>query len=121
MLYINVRNEIVIGPQFIYAYEFVDGIAVASLDGKTYGLINKQGEFVVPPKYIELRTRSNGLFHFSTDGEKFGFMDEKENIVIPADFDFANSFQGPLAFIRKGDVPGYVNKQGEVFLATDYE
>ena len=94
---------------------------MASPDGKKFGLINKQGDFVVQPVYLDLRTKSNGLFLFSRDGIKYGFMDEKENVIIKPDFDFANSFDGPLAFIKKANVPGYANKQGTIFLANDYE
>lgn len=119
--YINEKNEMVIEPRFSLAYEFTDGVAVASLNGNTYGLINKQGEFIIQPQYADLRTKSNGVFLFSKDGVKYGFMDEQERALIPATFDFANSFDGPLAFIKKGDIPGYVNREGKVFLATDYE
>lgn len=48
--YINKTGKIVLSPQFHFAGDFYNGVAVARKDG-AYGYINRKGEFVIPPVY----------------------------------------------------------------------
>jgi hypothetical protein len=49
--YINIKNETVIAPQFTMALPFNKNCALASIDGQSYGLINKNGVFITEQKY----------------------------------------------------------------------
>lgn len=49
--YINIKNETVIAPQFTMALPFNKNCALASIDGQSYGLINKNGVFTTEQKY----------------------------------------------------------------------
>ena len=49
--YINIKNETVIAPQFTMALPFNKNSAFASIDGQSFGLINKNGVFITEQKY----------------------------------------------------------------------
>lgn len=49
--YIGLDGKPLFEKQFAVAHPFSEGLAAASLDGKTYGYIDKTGEFVIPPIY----------------------------------------------------------------------
>ncbi len=119
--YMNIEQEVIIEPQYWLAYDFHEGLAVVSNDGINYGMINKKNEYVLSPEYKFLGEFSEGLIGFSKDGKNYGFMDRDGEIKIPAIFSFALSFDGSLAYINKDGIPGYVNKEGRYFLASDYD
>jgi formylglycine-generating enzyme required for sulfatase activity len=49
--FINVYNNMVIPPQFGYAYGFAEGMALISDARNLYGYVNKTGQLVIPPQY----------------------------------------------------------------------
>ena len=51
--FINKKGQYVINPQFDYAGEFLEGLAMVEI-GKKRGVINKSGEYVANPVYEDL-------------------------------------------------------------------
>lgn len=59
--YIALKGGSVPGRIYSDAREFIDGFAVAAVDG-VYGLIDRTGRFVIPAKYSDLEPIGDGLF-----------------------------------------------------------
>ena len=43
----------------------------------------------------------------------YGFIDCYGNVVIDYQFDVANNFEGPLAYVQKDNTYGYIDKNGK--------
>lgn len=106
----------VIAPQFDYAGEFSEGLAVVGL-GKypatKWGYINLQGQIVVPAQFDGAHDFSEGMAAVSMGG-KFGYIDHAGKLAVPVQFDEAQKFSGGRARVRiiKSGY-GYINKLGE--------
>lgn len=109
-------GEFVIQPQFDYAGEFCEGLAVVGLGkfpGTKWGYINLQGQVVVPAQFDGAHDFSEGMAAVSVGG-KLGYIDRAGKLAVPPQFDEAQKFQGGRARVRiiKSGY-GYINKSGE--------
>ena len=84
--YINLRNEIVILPQFTPAEDFSEELAVV---GKIAGMDDDYNEII-----------------------KYGYINTKGNITIDYQFDSANSFSKGLANVTKDSESYFIDKKG---------
>ena len=115
--YRDKSGEFVIQPQFDYAGEFSEGLAVVGL-GKfpntKWGYINRLGNFVIPAQFEGAHDFSEGMAAVSFSG-KLGYIDQTGKLVVPAQFDEAQKFKDGRARVRIiKDGYGYINKQGEL-------
>lgn len=114
--YRDKSGEFVIQPQFDYAGEFSEGLAVVGL-GKfpatKWGYINLQGNLVIPAQFEGAHDFSDGMAAVSLGG-KLGYIDRTGKLVVKPQFDEAQKFSGGRARVRIiKDGYGYINKQGE--------
>lgn len=84
--FINHKGEIVIKPQFDQVHEFSEGFAAVRINNK-WGFINREGRFTIEPR-------------FSWIGEGF-------NLGLKM------GFKKGVAFVKDGDLIGYINFKGE--------
>ncbi len=115
--YRDKAGEFVIQPQFDYAGEFSEGLAVVGL-GKfpatKWGYINRLGNLVIPAQFEGAHDFSEGMAAVSFGG-KLGYIDRAGKLVVPAQFDEAQKFKDGRARVRIiKDGYGYINKQGEL-------
>ena len=109
-----------IQPRFAWVGEFHEGLAAASLDGRTYGFIDTSGQFVIEPKFGNVYEEFTGggdvgsglqpdsfarktffseglaatwIVEEFGDNMKWGYIDKKGNTAIPFNYANANSFQ----------------------------
>jgi hypothetical protein len=81
--YIDANGQVVIGPQFISAACFSEGLAmVRGKDG--YGFIDHTGKYVIPAQFQQAESFSNGLALVLTK-EKRGYIDHTGKFVITFD------------------------------------
>lgn len=109
-------GEFLIQPQFDYAGEFSEGLAVVGL-GKfpatKWGYINLQGQVVIPAQFDGAHDFSEGMAAVSIGG-KLGYIDRTGKLVVSAQFDEAQKFTGGRARVRVVKTGyGYINKTGE--------
>lgn len=112
-------GEFVIQPQFDYAGEFSEGLAVVGL-GKfpntKWGYINRLGNFVIPAQFESAHDFSDGMAAVSFSG-KLGYINRAGKLVVPPKFDEAQKFSGGRARVRIiQEGYGYINKQGEIIV-----
>ncbi len=109
-------GEFVIPPQFDYAGEFSEGLAVVGLGrfpATKWGYINLQGQVVIPAQFDGAHDFAEGMAAVSVGG-KLGYIDRAGKLAVPPQFDEAQKFSGGRARVRiiKSGY-GYINKQGE--------
>ncbi|MCZ4245914.1 WG repeat-containing protein [Pedobacter punctiformis] len=99
--YKNLNGNWTIQPKFDDAWEYYNGLASASVDGKYYGLINTNGEWVVAPEYESIGNYNNG-YYLASIKENDYLIDEKGKVLIKADgFDISwNLFSEGLLSIH---------------------
>ena len=88
--YIDKSGKVVIKPQFVWAYDFSEGLAAAGIyeNGvQKYGYIDKTGTWVIQPQFSMANAFSEGLAAVCTGGAtpndmRWGFIDKTGKIVI---------------------------------------
>ncbi len=60
--YLDIEGHWALRPQYAYAEDFVNGLAIASLDSG-FGVINERGDWVITPKhdYVSMGTNENSI------------------------------------------------------------
>ena len=94
--FINRNGDVVIAPQYDYAYSFSDGRARVfsgsisrwgSPDEGKYGFIDQSGNLVINFIYDDATDFSNGLSYVKRNG-KYGAIDADGNVVIDFRYDY---------------------------------
>jgi hypothetical protein len=78
--------------------------------------IDKNGRELIPPIYYRVDFFYNGAAAVQpTQERKFYFIDRNNRKIIDQSFDYVESpgFVGDLAWVKKGDQKGWINKKGE--------
>lgn len=124
--YIDQTGQVVIQPQFNFASEFSEGLAVVEIDHKR-GYINQCGQIVIPPQFLEAYSFSEGLAAvriISMWGygyiDKFGYIDKSGQIAIQPRFDRTSSFSKGLAAIEIDNNWGYIDQTGLVVIQPQF-
>ena len=112
--YIDKNGNMVIGPQFVTASNFYDGLAAVSVGlgweyidggpfrrriGTSSGFIDREGNVVVDLRFDQVRGFSNGLAAVMVDW-LWGFVDSAGNVVIEPQFTDVVDFSEGLAAVR---------------------
>lgn len=114
--YRDKAGEFVIAPQFDYAGEFCEGLAVVGL-GKfpatKWGYIDRAGKVVIPAQFDGAHDFSEGMAAVGIGG-KLGYIDRTGKLLVPPQFDEAHKFSGGRARVRIiKEGYGYISKTGE--------
>ncbi len=123
--YINQSGEIIIQPQFVEAWFFSEGLAVACVGSGKCGYIDETGKFVVNPQFDRSARFSEGLAAVSVEG-KIGFIDKTGKFVINPQFqmwrDVHNQiFSEGLAGIAIESKYGFVDKTGKIVINPQFD
>jgi len=124
---INIDLNWAMAPQYDYAQDFSEGLAVVTKNGLA-GYINTTGEVVIPFQFVKAGNFSEGFAVVQTKEKgKYGYIDKNGELVIPCKFDFADSFSNGLAAVgneigksRFYCTLSYINTSGDIYLGTDY-
>jgi pimeloyl-ACP methyl ester carboxylesterase len=124
--YIDRSGKLVIQPQFHFAVDFYEGLAVVTLsekDGYKRGYIDATGRFVIEPSFESADPFSEGLAGVRVHG-KYGYIDRTGKIIIPPQFDATGGFMEGLAVIEIGQEDkarvGYIDKIGKIIIPPQF-
>ncbi|GAB4439121.1 MAG: hypothetical protein Kow0031_20990 [Anaerolineae bacterium] len=118
--FVDETGQWVIEPQFDFAGEFSEGLAVIEQDGK-YGFVGPDGAIVIEPEYDFAAGFSQGLAPVALDGLG-GFIDPTGQRVIEPQFYDARPFtEEGLAVVRLDDGYGYINADGDVVIEPQFD
>lgn len=129
--YMDYAGEVVIPPQWAYAGEFANGVALVSAMGSKEhcndGLIDAKGEYVLPPEYSIER---NGAFFrvraYGEDGKLLdGYYDALRGVFLPPFYDLIVDWSvtddTPLILAYKDGLCGFLNRAtGKVAIPFQY-
>ncbi|MCD8173394.1 MAG: WG repeat-containing protein [Alistipes sp.] len=91
--YIDKKGEMVITPAYSSASQFSDkGYAAVTIDGDSWGIINRKGQFTANPVYDEI-IPDGDLFLVDLD-DLYGWVDHNGKVVIQPQFEMAAGFNG---------------------------
>lgn len=118
--YVDTAGDWAIEPEFEFAGDFVDGLAVVAQDGK-YGYIDTTGAVVIEPAYDFAEDFSNGLAVVVVDGN-FGYVDDAGQLAIDPQFDDAYPFaENGLAAAKAGALYGYIDTTGKFVIEPQFQ
>jgi serine/threonine-protein kinase len=127
--YINTKGEVVIKPQFVFAYDFHDGLAAVTLTSypgecnNDYGYINQKGEMVIKPQYVipgdfnkglaivGIKKIINGMSY-----RKCGYINTKGKYTVKPNFDDAKQFSEGLAAVKNDNSWGFIDGSGKIII-----
>ena len=119
--YIDRRGTLMFnGARFAAAEPFSAGLAAVSVDGKSYGYINRTGQFVIEPQFAYAEPFSEGLAAVQIEGH-FGYIDTSGQVIIEAQYEFAKPFSEGLAVITMNGKTGYIDHQGKVVIEPQFD
>ncbi|MCA1802282.1 MAG: WG repeat-containing protein [Rhodothermaceae bacterium] len=124
--YINSRGDVVIDGNFSSISRFSEGKAAVQLDGR-WGYINKKGNFVINPKYRSAFPFSNGrAFIRSVNFSEHYYIDAGDkriqSLTLPGSVDYVedNEFRDGRAMVRRQNLFGYIDKDGNAVVDLKY-
>ncbi|WP_414751880.1 WG repeat-containing protein [Anabaena sp. CCY 9910] len=117
--YIDQMGRVVIPPQFNYAADFSEELAMVKIGNKV-GYINKTGQLVIPPQFDVAWSFSEELAVVKID-DKFGYIDKTGQLVIPPQFDKTLSFRESLATVKVSNKYCYINKSGQIIIELEFD
>ena len=118
------RKNWIIEPQFDYAGQFVESLALVKVNDK-YGFINRQGIFIVKPKYDDARDFKDGfaLIGDMLGGEIiWGFVDNSGKTIVPPCYVDMKDFSEGL-FAYKSSLSGkwgFMDNKGKYVITDRY-
>ncbi len=120
--YVDKKGRVV-PPNFNTGFQFSEGLAAVSPDGKKWGFIDKTGKFVIEPMFQGEGSFSEGLAAVSPDGKKWGFIDKTGKFVIEPSIDGACGktvlkFDEGLFCAKTDNREGFINRQGKMVIDT---
>ncbi len=112
--YMDTLGRMVVPPQFSYARDFVNGVAIVECQGK-WGMIGKRGNILAPCEYdgIDFLENTNQrIVRTYVHNPKYGLIDTLGQLAVEAVYDDIGFFnEGRLAVKRNG-LWGFVNHEG---------
>ena len=112
-------GQIVIQPQYTYASDFFNGLAIVNLERQS-GAIDKKGKVVIPIKYNMVSPLREGRAAVTLN-KKSGYVNINGKEVIPLQYDLAVNFDKGLAIVVLNKLQGYIDTTGKVIIAIKYE
>ena len=100
--------------------EFNGGVAPASNDRRTYGLIDTSGAWVVQPAYQLITHFAEGCAAVYNN-HKYGFVKLNGDVIVAPQFDYAFAFNNGLAPVVLNGRYGMIDAEGNVRVPVEYE
>ncbi len=117
--YINQQGEIILEPDFQYAADFHEGLAVVR-ESWGWKYINAKGEIKIEGDFNNIRQFSGGKAAVQFDG-RWGYINASGNFVINPKFRGASRFSDGRAFVRSVDYREfyYIDESGDRIESVD--
>ena len=100
--YIDHAGTIVVEPQFDYAWNFSEGLAVVTI-GATCGYIDQTGKSAIGFQFDSCESFAEGLAVIGVriGGMHYGYIDKTGTVVIKPQFGDAQPFSEGLAYVKE--------------------
>lgn len=127
--YVDDSDNLVIDYTYDDAAMFNNGVAIVR-KGNRCGLISPSGEEVVAPKYNSITPAGVNVYRVSASGklkdgvwidEKYGFISKSGEELLPPVYDEIGIFTDGVAYVKKGDLYGYINSDINIIVPVKYK
>ena len=127
--YINKQGEVVIKPQYRYAFNFSEDRIVVSHNLLNLKVIDSEGKVIIKDISFGCNTTegySEGLLAAEEPAEpgsyssKCGFMDRDGNFVIEPTFDDVQPFSDGLAAVKLKNKWGFIDRNGKIVIEPQF-
>ena len=108
--FVNTKGKRITPIEYDYAFDFSDGLAAVKLNNK-WGFINTKGKVVIPIKYDWGINAFQDERAIVNNGKTV--IDKKGREIVTAEYDYISSFDEGLAFVRRGEECGFIDKEGK--------
>lgn len=133
----NTKGEIVVKPQFDYAYPFSDGMAAFNIGGKPVvvhdamtipvgdrnGYVDCTGEIVIPPIYKYTGDFNNGKAIVKNREKEWLIIDKSGQTLSKISFpaDYIRDIKDGMAGFRDNGKWGYMDDKGNMVIPAQYD
>lgn len=126
--YLNENGDKVIDYKYDEANNFSNGIAIVK-KGDNLGVIGTNGKEIIPIKYNLIEKHNDRIFRVAANGkvkdgvlmdEKYGFVDVDGKVLLKPEYEEIGQFKNGLAFIKKGNLYGYINDNIDVIIPCKF-
>lgn len=133
--YIDKPGNVIISPEYLYAFEFCDGIACVAIGtsetNRKFGYIDSSGRTIVSPQFMHAGGLSEGLAAVFGSNGKWGFIDKSGKFVIEPKFDrvYPQHSRAPyipkivvgLAAVAINKKIGFINNNDEFVIEPQFD
>lgn len=112
MGFIDKRGQFVIQPQYDWAGDFHEGMAIVKVDEK-WGFVDKNGTMVIQPQFYNVGNFSEGMAIYENQERKMGFIDKSGRIAAGPFDSVLIPFNDGLALVADGNDAYYIDKTGK--------
>ncbi len=116
--YVNSKGEIVIKPQFEFAYDFSENLAMIR-DNEKLAYIDRSGNIVLQTDYVAGESFQEGLAVVVKDG--YGFINKNVKTIVEPQYDYALGFSEGMAVVTKDGKSGFIDKTGKLVIEMKYD
>lgn len=118
--FLDERGQVQIPFCFSGVGHFREGLCPCRQE-RSIGYIERTGRWHVEPQFAIASEFCEGLADVSLDGRSFGYIDTFGKFVIKPDFDQTRRFSCGLAAVCRDGQWGYVNRQGRMAIACQFD
>ena len=119
--YIDKTGKYVIKPNFEYASNFSEGLALAGSREK-HGFINNRGQFVflLDNRFMRIGEFHNNRARVRLDNKE-GYIDNSGKIAIDPKYDYVDDFEDGLACVYLGGKHGLIDTNGRFVIEPTFD
>ncbi|WP_144029022.1 WG repeat-containing protein [Paenibacillus rigui] len=117
--YMNKQGQMVIKPQFDFAYPFSWHMARVEYNGKA-GFIQQDGSIAIPIEFDDARDFYQGTAAVKV-GDRWGYLWSAGSWHIQPQYEEAGDFSEDLAAVRKDGKWGYINPEGTMVIPAIFD
>ena len=111
---VNLKEEIILKPTY-ESIRFINDDELFAVSHNNYwGFIDKKGNEIIPLVYEMIAFTINEDLIAVKKDNKWGYINRRNEVVIPLIYDHAHAFLEGLAFVKKGDLYGCIDKVNNV-------
>ena len=121
--YMDTLGKITIQPQFQYARDFKNNVAVVELNDD-WGLIGLDGKLILNCKYNDvqyLENSENQMVRVLVKKERVGLIDTLGNVIVPAIYNEIRIIHENRVAVKQGSKWGFCDMQGNEVIPCKYD
>ena len=117
--YINAEGDMVLEPQFDYAYGFKFGLAAVRIDNH-WGFMGDDGKMKIEPRFFQVGAFTADGLALAKTQDGVGYINRDGDIVIDCQYWKGREFSDGMAIVKDGYDYAAINTNGELIIPAEY-